>query len=286
VRRIDPDLQYDVYAYLRMYKQEVLKEPNYLLAQRIDDVCGELLLKQSQTFYSETKSIEVDRLEDRLERARERLQEVRENIASSKQDFEDRKREALSRLEQEQKYELADHDEVYSQDLPPRLRHVPGEILQIREQERFLRQSRRYIEAQELREESQALEAYHMELRKIQWRQEGETWRQVLKKKHQQQRLCLLAKWDRTRQTKDIELREHEKHLMSVVSNLDRLYRREQADRREVELKTRQLLKRPPGGPKLGRVLPRSAMRRVTTVNTRNDFAYHLGPPKPRTSFR
>jgi hypothetical protein len=50
---------------------------------------------------------------------------------------------AGSPLQAQQDSELAGHDEHDEGELPAKWRHVSGEVLQIREQKRFLRQSRR-----------------------------------------------------------------------------------------------------------------------------------------------
>jgi hypothetical protein len=285
---VNPAYYSSIYMYLRSYRAQAVARPDYFLAQRIDDVIGEILLKQNQSDYSETKNWEVDRLEEKLEIARDRLEDMKSRRDKAKQEWQERKEEALERLRYEQEEELRVHDDRYAGEMVLKFRHLSQEILQLREQERFLRQSKRYLEAQALMEESQALEAYHWEVQRLNWEREGESVRELLIQKHNQQRKCLIEKFDRDWSTRDPLMEQHVKHFETVIDHLEKACTREKSDRREVELKTRQMLRRRPGLPKLGRSLPRAPMRRVTTVNTHTNFTYGIGRPssKPRTSLR
>jgi hypothetical protein len=277
---VDPSLYAEIHRYLRERKLEVHRShpPDYLRAQRMEDLCGQLLVLVDQGTYCTYKSYEADRLQEKINHARAELQAVLDERERALSLFNDQREKAAARLQQQHDSELARRDDYYAGELPAKWRHVSGEVLQIREQERFLRQSRRYVEAQRMMEEADALEAFEIERQKVRWYNEGVGIRETMVARHAKQMSCLQERFDRTWSAMVPDSLARERQWNTVIQHLEAQLRREREESAEAGVTARSIVRRDPGLPTLRPTGAPNPMRRVTTVN--NQRAYTMYAPK------
>jgi hypothetical protein len=263
-----------IIRYLRTYKATLLKKrpPDYPQAQRIDDLCSELVLLTNQVTFCDYKNVQKDRLEQKLVEARQNLQRVLDERAHCEEIFNERRQRALAKLGRHQQRELDAHDQLYTRELPVKYRHLSGEVLQIREQERYLRASKRYLEAQQLMEEADAVEAFELERQRVRWINEGVGLREEILAKHEKQLICLNAKLNLEWQSMLPGSIARENHCRAVIQHLEDQMNKDQVDADEALSTTRGMLKTEPGLPSLGRKVPQSPARHVTNVNLRREY--------------
>jgi hypothetical protein len=135
--------------------------------------------------------------------------------------FGEQRRCAVARLQQQQDAELQEHDDEYPFEFPQKYRHVSGEVLQLRAKERFLRQSRRYVEAQRVLDEADALEAFEHERQKIRWYNDGVALREAMVLRHEQEMRCLLERNDRHWAAMIPDSIAREKHWRAVIEHIE-----------------------------------------------------------------
>jgi hypothetical protein len=190
--------------------------------------------------------------------------------------FNKRRQRAIQKLELQQARELQAHDAQFAGELPLSHRHVPAEILQLRDQERFLRQSRRYIEAQRILEEADALEAFELEKQRIRWGHEGAAIREGILRRHAQQMGCVIEKAKQTWQALMPGSVARENHWRGMIETLERKMEEERGASEEVQRTTRGILAHEPQGlPALGTGGIPTAWRRASFTNSRR--AYSVG---------
>ncbi|OHS92811.1 hypothetical protein TRFO_40871 [Tritrichomonas foetus] len=282
---VDPCKAGAVYSYLRKHKQEVLKKPDYFLAQRIDDVCSELMLLSSQTSYCEYRGEEIAAAEEKLEQAKNQLQLILDEREKVNQLFNNQKAKNIEKLEQQQQEELEQLEQKYNSGIPPKFKKVSNEVLNIRKQEEFLRNSKRYMEAQQLKEEADALEAFELARQEVKYHNEKIEAKEKLMAQHQTQMKCLLEKMNRQYNAMMPNSYDRENHWKSVIGHLEVQIRRLRGDKREVKKVTQSMLTKERGLPSLGKKVPQSPMTRVTTVNNQRAYTRY-GTRRPKSSFQ
>jgi hypothetical protein len=277
---VDPSLYAQIHHYLREQQFEAQRNrpPDYLRAQRMEDLCGQLLVLIDQCTYCAYKGSEADRLQEKIDHARAELRAVLDERERALCLLGEQRAIAASRLQEQQDCELERHDEHYEGELPARWRHVSGEVLQIREQERFLRQSRRYVEAEQMMREAEALEAFEIERQKVRWYNEGVGIRDAMLAKHAKQMSCLQEKFDRTWAAMVPDSLARERQWNAVIQHLEAQLRREKGESADAEVTARTIVRRDPGLPTLRPTGAPNPMRKVTTVN--NQRAYTMYAPK------
>jgi hypothetical protein len=252
------------------------------MAQRCDDICSSLMLLIEQSKYCRHKSSAVQQLRDKITQCESELSAV---LAERDRCFaivERRRQKSLARVQAQQERELEAHDAIFEGELPVRYRHVSAEVLQIREQERFLRQARRYIEAQQMLEEADALEAFEIERQKVRWHNEGVAIREAMVQQHQRETQCILDKYEQQWVGLLPDSIERENHWRAVIASLERRIAEEKGSSAEVERTTRGMLatdgeKLPP----LGKGVIPIPMRRAAFTNSKR--AYSVGRVERRT---
>jgi hypothetical protein len=270
---VDPALLSQIVSYLRATEAECLRgtRPNYARAQKAEDVCEKLLLLMNQQSYCDYKRSEVDRLQKKLAEARMSVQSVLDERDRVFGHFNNRRERSIAALREQQLTELQAHDAIFEGEMPQRYRHASAEVLQMREQERYLRQARRYIEAQKMLEEADAVEAFELERQKVRWLNEGVDARELIVAAHETQMQCLIEKWDRTWQAMIVGSLARESQCRAVVEHIEAQIRHESGESHEAQMTTRTLIGTKPGLPPLGPSGPKT-IRKVTTSN--NQRAY------------
>jgi hypothetical protein len=253
--------------------------------QHIDDIISELILVENQTVYCEYKNSKASQLQMKLDIAREKLNRVLEERQYAEEVFAESRQQALAQLQEQQERELQDHDAEYSGDLPVKFRHVSGDVLQIRERERYLRHCRRYLEAQQLMEEADAIEAFELERQRVRWYNEGVVARNGIMDLHRRQIDCLQEKKDREWIAMVPGSVAREAHLRAVITHLEDKLRREEAASKEARETTKEILRKEPGLPSLGRKVPPSPLRQVTTTNVSRTYT-QAGIRRARSSVK
>lgn len=294
---IDKELCHPVYLYLRQEKGRILngKPPNYIKAQQIEELCAELMLISNQTLYGDIRMSEIDQLRQKLKDAKNELKNVLDSRKATQQKIAEQKAEQMEKLQNKQNQELAKHDQYYSGELPPKYRKNSQGVLQIRQQEAFMRKSGRYLEAQQMMQEAEALEAFENEQQKINFINDGVTIREGIVTKHAQQTKCLQEKLQ-LQWTKYIpESKASEDHWNQVIENLRKQILMLRKDKAEIDRTTQGYLTTSRGTttgkgtgrsglPKLGNKVPQSPMTRVTTVNNRRNYTRY-GARRPNSMY-
>jgi hypothetical protein len=240
----DPDLFPAILSYLRDQKAVFLKppRPDYPKAQQCHDVCSALMLLMGQADYCGEKQDTVHRLEEKIDQAKAELEKVLNEREHCSAIFDRRRQRSIAKLQNQQQRELQAHDEHYGGGLPMSHRHASAEVLQLREQERALRRSRRFLEAQSILEEAEALEAFEIETLKIRWQNEGRAAREQILQRHTQQMQCLLEKAEQTWEALMPDSIARENHWKRLIATLERKIGEERGASAEVERTTRGIL--------------------------------------------
>ena len=239
----------DITLYLRKYKKTVLLEPDYFTAQRIDDVCSELALLSTQNKYCNYRSTEIKTVNEHLKKSKSELQKVLEERKKVQNIFDDQKAKRIEKLEQQQQKELETLDEKYNGEIPPKYKKLSSEVLNIRRQETHLRNAKMYLEAQKLREEGDALEAFELARQEVRFHNEGVENREKMLLTHRNQMNCLLENLDRQYMTMMPSSYAKEKHWKQVISQYERQLKKLKGDSREVKKVTNSMLANPNSNP-------------------------------------
>jgi hypothetical protein len=277
VSAADPSKCNAVYLYLRSHKAAILKEhpPNYLRASRIDEVCAQLLLVSSKTSYCDFKCTAIERLQRKLGRARRRLQTAVDLLQKSADEYEKARALAVEQLREQHDHALREHDEQYQDELPVRYRHISGEVHQIRAQEKALKETERYSEAQLMMEEAEALERFELEKQWLQWQHDGMQQRELIIQRQAKQMVCFIDRIDEWWAVRLPEFNADIEHWQKVVAHLEEQVGREKGDLAEVARATRELLTRDDALPKLGTQMRQAPLHRVTTRNNQRTYTRH-----------
>ena len=287
VQQIPPNKIPKVITYFRSYKQKILSIPDYFQAQKIDAISSELHLYNSKVLYSEIKDDESSAVEKKIEIMKANLDHIKQEHENYRELAQKEKEEILMKLEEQQNSEIEALENQYSGEPPPKYKKLSSQCLNMMKQEQFLKQAGRYIEAQAMREEFLALQAYELEVQKIQWKNEGIDRRNLLIEKHKQQTKCATEKADkRLRDFEPLAIQE-ENHYLQVISNLEADLNHIKMDSDQVSKETDSLLSSqlPPlhATPEMAqRKVPRSPNPRVTSIN--NSRLYTRRSHRAKTS--
>jgi hypothetical protein len=260
--------------YLRCHKAAILRErpPNYLRANRIDEVCSQLLLVSNKVSYCDFKGTEIERLQWKLDRARGCLQGAIDLRQKSTEEYEESRALAMQGLQQQHDEALREHDEQYRGELPLRYRHRSNEVQQIRAQESALKDTKRYSEAQLMMEEAEALERFELETQWLQWQHDGIQQRDLMVQRQTKQMVCLLERIDEWWAVRLPQLNAGVDHWQTVVAHLEEQVAKEKGDSAEIARATRGMLRKDDRLPKLGTKVTPSPMHRVTTSNNQRTY--------------
>ncbi|OHS96148.1 hypothetical protein TRFO_37684 [Tritrichomonas foetus] len=268
---IDVMMSKRVYNYLKRYKNEVLSIPDYYQAQRIDDVCSQLMLIGNSNAYSSFQNSQIADYQRKLNQAKKGLQDTRQARKDYEINFDNYRNEAMENLLKKQQKEIEDLEIEYSGEVPPKYRKFSKDILNMRKQEFFLQKTQQYLEAQKLHEEADALEAFEYEQIKIQYINIGIEMREKLIEKHKKQIFCLNENMDRKNATEIPRFIQKEKYYMTLIDQFQRKINAEKMKASEAKSVTKSILgetiNEKSSLPKLGNVVPQSPTKRVTTVN-------------------
>lgn len=196
-KKLDKDLICPVYKRLRAKKLEVLEgRPDYSTANRIDFLIKELYNRmQRDKSISECKH-DVERIENRLNYAENNLKQCGPTYEQLKANFDAEKEQSVQKLEKKQAKEMRNLLKKFSDELPAKHRKFSCELLNIRQQEKAMRRTGMYLEAQQLHEEGDALEAFELELAKNRYENEKAAAIESLEQHHQKQHDILVGKWN------------------------------------------------------------------------------------------
>lgn len=239
---IDSSKISEVNLYLRKYKRTVLQEPDYFTAQRIDDVCSELSLLSTQNTYCNYRTTEIKTVTEHLKKAKSELQKTLDERKKVQGTFEDQKAKRIEKLQQQQQKELEALDEKYNGEIPPRYKKLSSEVLNIKRQETQLKNAKMYLEAQRLKEEADALEAFELARQEVRFHNEGVENREKLLLTHRNQMNCLLENLERQYMTMMPSSYAEEKHWKQVISQYERQLKKLKGDSREVKKATNTIL--------------------------------------------
>ena len=197
VNEIPYQYQKKVLNYLINQKSEAIKAEDFLSAQKFEDKINEIKLMQVEDAYESRQNDKYEDLIQRLSDAQSALEEQRENLNQILQSFQDEREEAIMKLDEKLDNDLYQFDEDHNIEVPPKFRKFSPEYLNIRKREKFMVSSKRYVEANNLKKEADAMEKKERAIQEKNWENYVNQQRQLLIKKQQEQRRCFIEKWDR-----------------------------------------------------------------------------------------
>ena len=136
----------------------LLSKGEYQAAQRYEDVRNQLVDLQVVRRAEDEKRGRIRTLEDQLAEATKNLEDWEAQFEMEMEENELGMEACINQMEQDWDAEMIEYDAVTNGELPPAARKFSAELLNLREKERFLLQSRRYEEAASLKEEADEME--------------------------------------------------------------------------------------------------------------------------------
>ena len=266
---IDPNMNIKLYHYLKRYKNQILRIPDYYKAQRIDDICSQLLLLNNSNDYSKFTSSQIDEYQKNLENAQQNLQLATQEREDFENGIKAYHEQSLQNLKKKQKQEIDDLEREYSGEVPLKYRKYSNEILLLKRREFFLQKSGNYLEAKKTHEEMEALSKFEYEQMKIKYLNLGIEMRDKLYEKHRKQIFCLNENIERKRITDLPRYIDKEKYFARICDQLKVKIQEEKDKINEAKTATNNIMDETheSGLPKLGSVVPSSPTRKVSTVN-------------------
>jgi hypothetical protein len=134
-------------------------------------------------------------------------------------------------------------------------------------------------------DEANAIEAFELERQRVAWYNEGVILRNALLEKQRRQLDCLNEKRDRKWLEALPPSVARENHLRSVIAHLEERLQKEEDASREAEVTTKEILRKEPGLPSLGRKVPPAPMRQVTSTNVTRAYT-RIGARRAKSSMR
>lgn len=238
---IEDRLVSDVRGYLRWKKEQVIKGYDYATATKIDEISNSLLMRNQISSFQAEQDAQLRELKIRYEQNDEEIKDLQNNKERFLKDWETRKNDANEKLKNDRDEEIERAMEKYEKDPPsPAVKKYSPDLIILRKQELSLTKAQRYGEAQAIREEVEAIEAYENEVFKIEWLKRGMMEREKIEEKFNKQLTCLNEKYGLEMTTLTPNLKKKEEHLLFVKDNLRKQIRKLQKTREHAgKLQTR-----------------------------------------------
>lgn len=184
-------------VYLVQEKDKLIEDGNYLEAQKFEIKIDELRQISTESSYDSIHRGRYDELQQRLETAERDLQMNLEKRDSIIESFQRERQQALDEMEACLQQELISFEAKHDTDPPPKFRKFSPEYLNLRQRERAMIYSKRYVDANNLKAEADILERKEVQQQNRNWERHVAKQRQLLVKRHEEQRRILQEKWDR-----------------------------------------------------------------------------------------
>lgn len=193
---VPPNAVHDTVNYLQTQIADCIKKADYLQAQKIEDLCTALLQQNTKKGYIRIQNSKKNVLQNKLRMAKEELERAKEYRAEITNKYNIDRENAFKELEKLQDEELNKFDEEVYPNIPINFQKFSKEYLQLKKQEDFLVQSKRFVEANEIKMEADRIYSIEQEQQQERWKKHFESLREAFISKLDQQKLCLEQKWD------------------------------------------------------------------------------------------
>ena len=234
INEVDIKLIPSVLYYLNKKKKSILEIPDYQLAFKIDQLHDSLSLLIIKKKVLHQKNGKIEKIKKKINELEKQLKNLQETWNLSKNNSLNYLENSINKLKKVQIIEINKLDNYYSKEPPAQFRKLSNNILNLISQEKSLRFSGKYSEAQLLKEEIEALSAYELYQQKINWEKEWQLNKNNLIQKHNLQILCLEERHQSKFNLTEIEYLHREKSLLNALDVLNNELKIEQ---NEIEIR-------------------------------------------------
>jgi hypothetical protein len=184
---VPPSEIHPTVEFLQTMLVESIQTQNYLEAQKIEDLCSALLQQNTEQTYESYQNSRVKLLEERLQVALKSFDEARQTLHDAQTKLEQERQNAIAALAADHERELAAFDEAHSQEMPTVFRKFGSEYLLLRKRQEVCVQAKRFVEANALKVEADAIEANEIARQESNWRKSVALQRDAVVQKQMQQ---------------------------------------------------------------------------------------------------
>ena len=262
-----------VTLWLRNYKKKILQKPDYQLAKKIDEITANLKMSNGASQYNQYQKEKIMDMENKLNQATVNLEKAKNRKQKMLENIENERADAVQKMKEQQAKEIEDLDEKYQNDMPARFRKYSVDLVNMKIQEKHMRDSGMYDEAQELHDEIAAVERYELEVKKLEYNKEWSTKREALIDHHNQQLEILNERYDLKVNTLAPEYDKKIVYFERIISNLEKQINNQRYLQSQAEMATtaamtkRNINHLPPLGTKSNQMNRSSALARIMTVS-------------------
>jgi hypothetical protein len=188
----------DTITQIELRKAKMIASGDYLTAQRHQERIDELKFLNTESTYDGIHQDRCHEIHTRLMTAQRQLADRAAAADRVLQKFTQQRQADLDGFDERARQELATFDETHPPAaLPAKFRKYSYEYLNLRMRERYMVSSKRYMEAEALKAEADALEIVEIERQRRNWDDYVTKKRQLLIAQKAEQRRILEEKWDR-----------------------------------------------------------------------------------------
>lgn len=182
---------------LQRHKEPLVREHRYLEAQHIEDLCERIQKRITKSQFKQMINDKNQTLNQRLKQAQKEHQDSILRRQQIERDFEDAKQKSLDELDREHDYQLAKFDQEVYPNMPQGFKKNSPEYLQLKKQEEYMVNCKRYSEANEFKEKAEQLGEIEAQENEKRWINHVIQLREALIARQQIQRQGLEEKWER-----------------------------------------------------------------------------------------
>ena len=222
--------------------------------------------------YNQYQKEKIMDLENRMNKATVNLEKSKERKEKLLQQIEEERAESVKKLQEQQQKDLDDLDSKYQEEMPARFRKYSVDLVNMKMQEKHMRDSGLYDEAQEIHDEIEAVERYELEVKRIEYNKEWSSKRESMISYHKQQLDCLNERIDLKLNTLLPEIDNKIAYYEKAMTALERQINNQKYLQSEAQMATTAAMSKresrlPPLGTKSNELARTSAMARVFTVS-------------------
>jgi hypothetical protein len=207
---------------LEAARELVLRSGDYSFTQNVQDAIDDARRASTRAEYEIHQSTQISALRDRSDRTRSEFDAAAAAREEAIRELNARKQQELDALQSIQSRQLSSFDDSHACDPPPKFCRWSPEYLNLRLQEKFLFQLKRFTEAHAVKVEADRRESIDRESMRRSWEQAVAHDRQQLLKQQKQQRDAIerrfAEEWAIKGGQYDSELRRYGNALHAIES--------------------------------------------------------------------
>lgn len=182
---------------LKKIQTEAMDNSEYARAEMANNGIRQTLNYVTLSQFSDIQNAKTDDLCDKLETAQNDLLYLKEHWKSVYKSALQRREEDLTALREEHEAELAEFDEKFEEEIPPKFRRFSPELLQLRKRQQAMVISKRYVEATCFKNEADELELKEIEANTNAYHKRLEADRKKLLKRQEEKEFVRSQNWAR-----------------------------------------------------------------------------------------